>query len=155
MWLASAIVGAGLITCGNGGVTVAEKFVSSGLAALMIATVPIYMAIFGWIAGLQGKPTPVMWVGLIGGLAGVAVLMQPVATGSAQTILSSNTAIGLLILLGTSLIWSICSLYSRVALQSPSQFLAAAQQMICGSLLLLIIALFADQHRTEEHTSEL
>jgi drug/metabolite transporter (DMT)-like permease len=145
-WLTSLIIGAGLITCGNGGVTVAEKFVPSALAALMIATVPIYMAILGWILGLQPRPAPLVWVGLIGGLAGVGLLMQPVITVS-ESVSSHSSAVGLLILLGTSLVWSICSLYSRAGTHSPSPFLAAGQQMICGSVLLIALAFLAGDQR--------
>lgn len=147
MWFTSAVVGAGLVACGNGGVTVAEKFIPSGVTGLMIASVPIYMALFGWLAGLERRPTKLVWSGLLGGTAGVGLLLQGFDITSTSAILSSRTVIGLLILLATSLIWSVCSLYSRVGFQSPSPFLAAGQQMICGSTILMATAmLVGEQH---------
>ena len=50
-WRDALIVGACLLLFGNGGVTIAEKWVPTGLAALLVATVPIYIALLGWITG--------------------------------------------------------------------------------------------------------
>ena len=57
-WKNGAVIGACLLLGGNGGVTFAEQFISSGLAALLVATVPLFMALLGWAAGLSPRPTP-------------------------------------------------------------------------------------------------
>lgn len=135
-WRTSLIIGACLLLGGNGGVTISEQFIDSGLAALIVAIVPIYIVLLGWITGMTRRPTPVMWMGLAGGFAGVAVLF-----GSGlhfHSVGGRNPAIGISILLVTSFIWSAGSLYSRVAKYAPSPFLTAAQQMVCGGILLLI-----------------
>jgi drug/metabolite transporter (DMT)-like permease len=135
-WRTSLIIGACLLLGGNGGVTISERFIDSGLAALIVAIVPIYIVLLGWITGMARRPTPVMWMGLAGGFVGVAVLF-----GSGlhfHSVGGRNPAIGISILLVTSFIWSAGSLYSRVAKHAPSPFLTAAQQMICGGILLLI-----------------
>src|SRR3954468_16983674 len=72
-WRTSLIVGACLLLGGNGGVTLSEKFIDSGLASLIVATVPIYIMLLGWISGMSPRPHGIAWVGLGGGFLGVAV----------------------------------------------------------------------------------
>src|SRR6516165_10761290 len=50
-WRTSLIIGACLLLGGNGGVTISEQFIDSGLAALIVAIVPIYIALLGWATG--------------------------------------------------------------------------------------------------------
>src|SRR5207249_1953300 len=76
-WRTSLIIGACLLLAGNGGVTIAEQYIDSGLAALIVAIVPIYIVLLGWAAGIAPKPTPIVWLGLVGGFAGVGVLLGP------------------------------------------------------------------------------
>lgn len=142
-WRTSLIVGACLLLGGNGGVTISEKFVETGLASLIVATVPIYMTLLGWMAGMTPRPSGIVWLGLAGGLVGVAVLLGPelrISTGS-------RAAIGMSILLLGSFIWSAGSIYSRSAKHVASPFFAAAQQMICGGLLLMLVGLLAGEAR--------
>jgi drug/metabolite transporter (DMT)-like permease len=134
-WKSALIVGACLLFFGNGGVTIAEKWVPTGLAALLVATVPIYIALLGWITGSAPRPTPLVWLGLIGGFIGVGLLVGPAFTVSSPGA-SNHLALGMSILLVGSLLWSAGSLYSRKAKHSPSLILAAGQQMICGGVLL-------------------
>src|SRR5437868_13749128 len=76
-WRTALIVGACLLLGGNGGVTVSEKFIESGLASLIVATVPIYITLLGWLCGMAPRPAPIVWVGLAGGFLGVAILLGP------------------------------------------------------------------------------
>jgi drug/metabolite transporter (DMT)-like permease len=135
-WRTSLIIGACLLLGGNGGVTISEKYIDSGLAALIVAIVPIYIVLLGWATGMAPRPTTVMWMGLAGGFVGVAILFGPGL--HFHSVGGRNPVIGILILLVTTFIWSAGSLYSRVAKHAPSPFLTAAQQMICGGILLLI-----------------
>src|ERR1041385_7405613 len=81
-WVNSLIIGGCLLLGGNGGVTVAEKWVPTGLAALLVATVPIYIALLGWLSGTAARPTSIVWLGLIGGFIGVGILVGPAFTSS-------------------------------------------------------------------------
>src|SRR6184192_905735 len=135
-WRTSLIIGACLLLGGNGGVTMSEKYIDSGLAALIVAVVPIYIVVLGWASGIAPRPTPIVWLGLVGGFVGVGVLLGPALRFSSNGGL--HPAIGMLILLVSSFIWSAGSLYSRTAKHAASPFLTAAQQMLCGGLLLLL-----------------
>ena len=86
-WRNALIVGACLLLFGNGGVTIAEKWVPTGLAALLVATVPIYIALLGWIeTGVcVWRPTPMVWLGLIGGFIGVGLLVRSAFTNSSDS----------------------------------------------------------------------
>src|SRR4051812_8929592 len=146
-WRTAAIVGACLLLGGNGGVTLAEQYVPSGLAALLVATVPLYMALLSWLFGMSARPSATAALGLAGGFVGVGVLVGP-ALRVAVTGESSHAWIGMVILLVSSLIWSAGSLYSRRAQNAPSPFLAAAQQMLCGGGLMLAAGVFSGElHR--------
>jgi drug/metabolite transporter (DMT)-like permease len=135
-WRTSLIIGACLLLAGNGGVTISEIYIDSGLAALIVAIVPIYILLLGWAAGIALRPTPIVWLGLAGGFAGVGILLGPALRLSSNG--GRHPAIGMSILLVSSFIWSVGSIYSRMAKHAASPFLTAAQQMLCGGVLLLL-----------------
>src|SRR5579864_3983031 len=142
-WRTSLIIGACLLLGGNGGVTISEKFVETGLASLIVATVPIYMILLAWMAGMTPRPSGIVWLGLAGGFVGVAILLGPelrISNGG-------RAAIGMSILLVGSFIWSAGSIYSRSAKHVASPFFAAAQQMLCGGLLLMLVGLCVGEAR--------
>src|SRR2546427_437633 len=126
-WRTALIVGACLLLGGNGGVTLSEKFIESGLASLIVATVPIYITLLGWLSGMTPRPTPIVWVGLAGGFLGVAILLGPALRLSG----SGHPAIGMSILLLSSSIWSATRERStsqsrddhcrKVAMQDPAE----------------------------------
>jgi drug/metabolite transporter (DMT)-like permease len=139
-WKSAIIIGGCLLLGGNGGVTLSEKWVPTGLAALLVATVPIYIALLGWLTGKAPRPTWIMWLGLIGGFAGVGVLAAP-AFSAPATAGHNGFAIGVTVLLVGSLLWSIGSLYSRGSRGASSLFVASGQQLIAGGALLFLSGL--------------
>src|SRR6266568_1000047 len=144
-WRTSLIIGACLLLGGNGGGTISEKYIDSGLAALIVATVPIYIVVLGWASGIAPRPTPIVWLGLAGGFIGVGILLGPALRFSSNG--GRHPAIGMSILLVSSFIWSAGSLYSRTAKHAASPFLTAAQQMLCGGLLLLLAGIVTGEMR--------
>src|SRR5207253_11169185 len=138
-WRTSLIIGACLLLGGNGGVTMSEKYIDSGLAALIVAIVPIYIVVLGWATGMAPRPSPIVWLALVGGFVGVGILFGPALRFSSND--DRHPAIGISILLVSSFIWSVGSLYSRVAKHAASPFLTAAQQMLCGGMLLSFVGI--------------
>ncbi|MEO5718476.1 MAG: EamA family transporter [Chthoniobacterales bacterium] len=136
-WRTALIVGACLLFFGNGSVTIAEQWVPSGLASLLVATVPIYIAILAWLTGSAPRPRPLVMLGLAGGFAGVGILVGP-AIAARPSGSSSHVGLGMLILLFGSLLWSIGTLYSRHKRHSSSPFLSSAQTMLCGGSLMIM-----------------
>src|SRR6266513_4667917 len=145
-WRTSSIIGACLLLGGNGGVTISETYIDSGLAALIVAIVPIYIVILGWATGTAPRPAPIVWLGLVGGFAGVGFLLGPAMRFSSND--GRHPAIGMSILLISSFVWSAGSLYSRSAKHAASPFLTAAQQMLCGGLLLLVAGIVTGELRS-------
>ena len=143
-WGPAFIIGGCLLLGGNGGVTLAEQYVSSGLASVIVATVPIYIALLAWWSGIAPRPTPIVWLGLAGGLAGVAILLLPALHFSPNE--TSHPGIGMVILLLSSFIWSAGSVYSRKAKSVSAPLLLAGQQMICGGGLLALAGLLLGEH---------
>src|SRR5947209_11444689 len=59
-WKYSLVIGGCLLLCGNGGVTISEKFIPTGLASVIVATVPIYMTLLGWLSGMSARPSGIV-----------------------------------------------------------------------------------------------
>lgn len=138
-WWSALIVGGFLLLGGNGGVTISEEYIDTGLAAVVVATVPIYIVLLSWATAVTPRPRLPVLLGLLGGFVGVGILMLPSLHYSGPE--GRHPEIGIIILLFASLFWSIGSLYSRAAQNADSPFLAAGQQMICGGVLLLLAGL--------------
>jgi drug/metabolite transporter (DMT)-like permease len=86
-----------------------------------------------------------MWLALVGGFVGVGILFGPALHFASNE--ARHPAIGISILLVSSFIWSVGSLYSRVAKHAASPFLTAAQQMLCGGMLLLFVGIATGELR--------
>lgn len=130
-WRAAAVVGGLMLLGGNGGVVWAEQWVESGTAALIVASVPLWMVLLDWLRPGGTPPRPSVWLGILVGLAGVGILMGGPRTGSA------NYTAGWLVLVLASISWAIGSLYSRRAV-FPAPLLATGMQMLAGGALLLL-----------------
>jgi drug/metabolite transporter (DMT)-like permease len=130
-WLGAALIGTLLLVGGNGGVTFAEQWVASGLAAVAIGAVPLWAAIF---AGLFGRwPTRFEWWGLLLGFAGLALLN--LGHG-----LNAQNPLGVIVLLTAPACWAFGSIISTRVPQ-PKGFMASATQMLCACVVLFALAL--------------
>ena len=127
-WRNAAMMGVFLLVLGNGMVNLAEKSVSSGMAAVSVASAPLWMGVFAAMRGQ--KPTRKEWVGLGIGFVGVLWLNA----GSSLT----ATPVGLVALLVAALAWSFGSIWSR-GRDLPSPFMASAAQMLCGGVAMCIV----------------
>lgn len=134
-WRSAFIIGGLLLVGGNGGVTWAEQRVPSGITALLVATVPLWIMILSWLQKESVRPGIREFVGIVLGFCGLAILIGPeeiVGGGRIDTI-------GAAALLIAALLWSIGSLYSRKAPVPSSAFLNTSMQMIAGGILLIVL----------------
>lgn len=129
-WRGAAMVGALMLLGGNGGVVWAQQWIESGTAALMVATVPLWMVLLDWLRPGGRAPRPLVWAGIVVGLAGIGLLYG--APGRVEMY-----AAGWLVLVLASVSWAIGSLYSRTA-SLPAPLLATGMQMLAGGALLLV-----------------
>jgi len=134
-WKSSAIIGFFLLVIGNGGVCWAEQKVPSGMTALLVGTVPVWMVLLEWLWKKGPRPGPRLWTGIFLGFTGIAVL---VLFRPGQGALRVDIPWALL-LVGTSLAWSWGSLYSRSAPLPSSALLATSMEMIAGGLQQLAV----------------
>lgn len=129
-WPSLLLMGTLLLGLGNGLVCVAEQTVSSGLAAVAVASVPLWIALFGMARGVM--PRRLEWFGLAIGFAGVLWL-------NAGSSLAASP-VGLVALLVAPVAWALGSVWSR-GRDLPSPFMAAAGQMLCGGAVMLVAGL--------------
>ena len=132
-WRDSAIVGALLLGFGNGFVALGERTVPSGIAAILIAMMPLWLAVFGWLYFRDRLPRIVV-VGVAMGLVGVALLVWPVGAGA-----NAFDAFGIVVLMLSPIAWSHGSLFSaRVAHLPGRPLVATSLQMLIASVMLAL-----------------
>lgn len=143
-WKAAAVTGVLMLFAGNGAVVWAEQLVPSGLVALIVAIVPLWMVLLDWLLPGGKRPSLAVWCGLILGLVGLTLLIGPDAlrgAGSAPT----PKLIATFVPVAGSLFWAIGSIYSGRAARPPSASLATGIQMLAGGAAFLLIALLTGE----------
>src|SRR5438270_1290561 len=142
-WLGSTAVGILLIGGGMGGVATAEQWVPSSVAAVCIATAPLWISLF---AGLWGRwPVRSEWLGL--GLGFVGVVLLNLGSGLWES------PLGAIILLISPVCWAFGSAWSH-HLQLPSGLMASATQMLIGGVFVTIMGLVLGQRITSVPTMQ-
>jgi drug/metabolite transporter (DMT)-like permease len=131
-WRSALFLGAFLLLGGNGLVTWAEQWVTSGVAALIITTTPLWMMLFEWLLFGGRRPRTVVWLGVALGFAGVALLVGPDPDDA-----SSLRLWAVLGLCGAPLLWSLGSLFAQRARALDPPLMNTALQMLCGGGLML------------------
>jgi drug/metabolite transporter (DMT)-like permease len=130
-WRAAIKIGALYFLMGHGLLHWAEQHVASGLAALLIATEPMIIAILAVIAG-QERITPMLVSGMVLGMIGVGVLMGGSAFGQ------PGELTGILAVLASAVAWSVGVHFSRRVALPKDTLAASAITLLCGSALLWI-----------------
>lgn len=127
-WRAAAIVGFLLLACGNGAVTLAEHAgVASGVAALAVATVPLFTLLFGLFWGQRN--TRLEWAGIVLGLIGIGLLN-----------FGSNlqaSPLGALLVIFAAASWAFGSVLSRYLPLPPGPMASACEMLVAGALMLV------------------
>ena len=136
-WLATAVTGILMLAVGNGAVTWSEQHIPSGIAALLVASVALWMVLLEFLRKNGTRPTRLSVIGLAIGFAGVAVLVGPAALSNAGDL----DVFAALVLVGASLSWATGSVYSRVLPRPASAPLGSGMQMLAGGIALLIVGM--------------
>ena len=129
VWLGGLGSGFALVLCSNGLVSWASMALSSSVVALLVATVPLWMAVFEHLRGT--RQGPLVWLGVLLGLAGVATMVWP---QDGQWLLHGGSVVALMV---ATITWSAGSLWSRGAMQGCDPLAFATAQMLCGGALQL------------------
>jgi drug/metabolite transporter (DMT)-like permease len=140
-WLAATGVGALLLVGGNGALAWSEQHVPSGLAALLLATIPIWMVLLDSRRKGGTQLTSRVVGGLGIGLAGIGLLVGPAKLWGSSRIDPEGASV----LMFGAVSWSVGSLYSRHAKLPPSPFLAASMEMLTGGVMLVFVGLLAGE----------
>lgn len=133
-WSSATIIGALLLLAGNGGVCWAELIVPSGIAALIVAAVPMWIMLVDWLRPGGVRPTPRIFAGLAIGMAGVAIIMVTKTTDGVQVVQPVAAAV----LVGANICWALGSIYARHAHKPSSPLLGIAMQMLAGGALEIV-----------------
>jgi len=134
-WRSAVVIGALLFLGGNGAVVWAAQHVPSGLVALVVSSVPLWLVVLESIRPQGNRPRPITWLGVAVGLAGIAMLVGP---GGMRGGIDPFSTI---ILVVGSLLWATGSLLSRRMPAPRSPLVTAALQMLCGGLWQLAAGL--------------
>ena len=143
-WWSAVLVGTLLLAGGNGGVSVGERSVPSGLAALLVATVPLWLILIDRI--LNGiRIRRLAMAGLTAGVIGVGFLAGPFGSGTghagvAHGAASGSPGTGIVIILAASVSWASGTIVSRRVPLPSRPLLATSMQMLAGGVVLLAAA---------------
>jgi drug/metabolite transporter (DMT)-like permease len=134
-WKSAAIVGILMPVLGTGVVVWAEEKVPSGIAALLVSIVPLWIVLLQWWR--PGGKRPNVWVfgGVALGLAGLYLLVDPGSDRSQGNLLVEG------ILLVAALSWAIGSLYSKRAPRAENEFIGTGMEMIVAGVVLIAAGL--------------
>lgn len=134
-WLAGAAIGALLLVGGMGSVALAEQSITSSLAAVWIATMPLWAALF---AGLFGRwPRRLEWAGLALGVVGVLLL-------NLENNLQANP-LGVIALTISTICWAFGSVWSKHLPLAPG-LMSSATEMLAGGAILFSLSLLIGEH---------
>ncbi len=136
-WRSAALIGCLLMIGGNALVMWAIQKIPSGICAVIIATMPLWMALFDWCFYKGPKPGWKVSLGLLAGLFGIILLIGPAKLISGETSFHLPSMVAIIC---APIFWSIGSLHSRTVDLPDNVFMSTAAQMFCGGAVLLGIS---------------
>ena len=140
-WRTALITGTLLLFVGNGGVCWAEQTVPSGLTALLVAMVALWLVVIEWLRPGGARPGARVTAGLVMGFAGLALLVGPANLGGSGRI----NPVGAAVLILASFSWACGSLYSKHGQMPDSPLLGAAMQCLAGGIVLWVVGLLVGE----------
>jgi drug/metabolite transporter (DMT)-like permease len=137
-WRNATVIGGLMLLGGNSLVVWAEQTISSGIAALIVATVPLWMTLFAWLWQGSAKPNVYVIAGLLLGFLGQILLVNNSLQNSSY---HPEQFSGYLILTFAALFWAAGSVYSRQAQLPSSALMSIAIQNLAGGILCLLVGI--------------
>ncbi len=140
-WKSAAVVGVLLLLGGNGGVVWAERVVPSGVAALIVAIVPVWIALLEWMRPGGKKPGWQVTAGLAAGTLGLLLLASPgeAALGARVDL------VGAAVLVFATLSWAVGSIQAKHSPLPDSPWLATGMEMLAGGASLMLVGLLTGE----------
>jgi drug/metabolite transporter (DMT)-like permease len=141
-WLRASVVGLLLLLGGNGLVSLAEQNVASGVSALIVGSVPL------WMTGIEAlrpggvRPHLLGLLGLVAGFGGIALLVAPSLMGGNAV---NSHPLAVIVLLFAAFFWSLGSIYSRSAHLPDSSLLSTGMEMLAGGVGLYLAGTFTGE----------
>jgi drug/metabolite transporter (DMT)-like permease len=146
-WLSGALIGGLLFIGGNGSIAWAEsRMTPTNITAVMVAMVPLWMALMDWLRPGGPRPTVRIWTALGIGLAGVGLLVSPhipFVDGAGATV----SPVCALVLFAGSLCWAAGSIFSRHLKLPHSLMLSTSIFLIAGGLMVFVVSFALGEFR--------
>jgi drug/metabolite transporter (DMT)-like permease len=149
-WRSACIIGSFLLVGGIGGVTLAERYIPSGIAALVVAATPLWIVLIEAIRPGGSRPTWQSIAGVLLGMAGIVILVDP---GTASAHQPGYSLFGILIVLLAALSWSVGSIYCHQVNQPDSPLLGAGMELLAGAAGSYLIGLLMGESRQLDYSA--
>jgi drug/metabolite transporter (DMT)-like permease len=143
-WRSAILIGSLLLVGGIGGVSLAEKYVPSGIAALIVAATPLWVALIDAVLPGGDHPTRRSMFGILLGIAGIFILVDPGKTAGRQ---AGYSLLGIALILLATFLWSLGSIYSHKAQLPSSPLLGTGMELLAGAAGSYLIGLLLGETR--------
>ena len=141
-WRSTAVVGTFLLLGGNGLVSYGEQYITSGIAALMLGSMPLWLVMIEALRPGGVRPTLLTVLGLLTGFGGIFLLIGPTEIIGSEI---TYHPLGVTTILTAAFLWAVGSIYSRNADMPKSTLMSTGAVMLTGSLALFIVSIFSGE----------
>ncbi|HZW83154.1 MAG TPA: EamA family transporter [Candidatus Deferrimicrobium sp.] len=141
-WLYASLLGILMLFFGQGGIIWAQQYVPSGVAAIIFATVPLWMTLISWVSKGTQRPNNLVIFGLFLGFFGIVLQVKNSLLGVG---VNQAQLVGYIVLILAALSWAWGSVYSRVFRLPASPLMSVALQMLTGGTLYIVVSLLTGE----------
>jgi drug/metabolite transporter (DMT)-like permease len=146
-WLYASLLGILMLLIGQGGIIWAQQYVPSGVAAIIFATVPLWMTLISWVCQGAQRPNNLVIFGLFLGFFGIVLQVKNALLG---VDINSNHWVGYIVLILAAVSWAWGSVYSRVFRLPASPLMSIALQMLTGGTFYIVVSLLKGEWKQFE-----